>query len=334
MRGRPNHRWPEALATGGRSAVLTLFLLSLAFVFINNRFTPTRAAARQCTLEDESGSLALVDGFCLWVRDRGPRTQDPTVILLHSGPDFPTASYDDAFRFLEHDRRVIAYDQRGAGHSQVRELLSFYTMSQLVQELELLRRNVIRSDSIVLIGHRLGGTLALQYALTYPAYVDRVILISPLPPEGERMSSLADPFISTLTELVDFGLPPADPEDADAWHARAALQSARRMFSRADSVRHLLTAGGSFGPARALMSSLAAAGRGTTDVRGLTVPVLVLGGSLADPDWMPAYRQDLVASLPHAKQVTFPQSGDWPFFEEPERFQRTVTAFLSGKETL
>jgi proline iminopeptidase len=332
MTGQPKLRWRTVLAVAWRAAVLILFLLSLAFVFINNRFTPTRAAARQCVLDSDDASLVVVDGFCLWFRDRGQRGTDRTIILLHGGPDFPTLSYDDAFRYLEADYRVIAYDQRGSGRSQVREPLSYYTMSQLVQELELLRRDVIRSDSVILIGHLLGGTLALQYTLAYPAYVDRVVLISPLPPEGARMTSMLDPFVSTLSELVAFGLPPADPAEADRWHRHAVHLSVGRAFLRRDLAARVRETGGSFGASRALMESLAAGRRqAMAGLRGCAVPVLVLGGAFHEPSWMPSYRQQLADTLPRAHGITFSESGEWPFFEEPARFQTVITAFLRGE---
>ena len=103
----------------------------------------------------------------------------PALLLLHGGRDH-ARNWDWVARDLRRDYRIIAPDLRGHDDSQWVIGGSYsvidYTLdvAQLLEALELF--------PCVVIGHSLGGSIALQYAGTYPDRVSKVAAIEGLGP--------------------------------------------------------------------------------------------------------------------------------------------------------
>lgn len=72
--------------------------------------------------------------------------------------------------------RVVVYDQRGTGRSPD-TLPEGYSMQQMASELAILleQHNIMQFD---IVGHALGGMVALQLALDYPERVSRLVLVN------------------------------------------------------------------------------------------------------------------------------------------------------------
>lgn len=330
-------QWPEGRTRlhritklAGLVALTLLFTGSLLLVFLNNRFTPSRAAGRAARLTNPPASTAVVKGFELWYRMSGAdRGNTPVVVLLGEAGQSGSA-FAEHFRFLERDRRVILYDPRGCGNSQSKSELSSYTVANLVAELDAVRTQIVRADSIILVGHAFGGAIALHYALTHPGEVERLILISPLPGDGVRYETIGDLLLDYGNAVLKAGLPPQDEDRADLWQERYGYLNAVEGL---DDPRHaavLAGLGGSFGPARALLLSLASGQRPVlAGLRTLRTPTLILYGG-AEGRWTrEEYQLELQQLLPHARAKRFERSGHWLFIEEPEMFAGEVLGFLN-----
>ncbi len=74
---------------------------------------------------------------------------------------------------LVEDRRVIAYDQRGHGESDRR---APYSVALLARDLEALL-DALGEREVDLLGHSLGGMVALRFALARPRRVRSLILV-------------------------------------------------------------------------------------------------------------------------------------------------------------
>jgi len=321
----------RSVTLAGLVALTLLFAGSLFLVFLNNRFTPSRAASRAARLTDAPGSTAVVKGFSLWFRESGTdRGATPVVVILGEAGQ-SGSTFAERFRFLEHDRRVILYDPRGCGNSQSKPELSSYTVANLVTELEAVRTQIVRADSIILIGHAFGGTLALHYALTHPGEVERLVLISPLPGDGVRYESIGDLLLDYGDALAKAGLPPRNEDEANLWHERYGYLCAAEGLVDPRHAVQLTGLGGSFGPARALLLSLASGQRPVlAGLRTLATPTLILYGE-AEGRWTrESYQLELQHLLPRARAVRFEKSGHWLFLEEHGRFADEVLAFLNN----
>ncbi len=260
-----------------------------------------------------------VEGFDLWYREVGKRSDRPPIVILHGGPGMSDHYFNGVFDYLFASRRVISYDQRGSGFSEIKPDPASYRFPLLVEELEALRSGVIRQDKLILVAHSYGGMIAMQYAVDHPEHVAGLILISSMPPRdwGSRVDADAPPFEERYLAM--------DPVSRD----RAALSSYLASIPETlfDPASGIVPKVGylSYVPARLLWDS--SAGYDFTKGLGrLTAPSLILYGA-ADTfvDRVPAY---LHAVLPGSVMVRFERSGHWAFLEEPERFRAVVSWFL------
>jgi pimeloyl-ACP methyl ester carboxylesterase len=322
--------WRRLAGRGAQAVVLLLFVLSLLGLFLHNRLTPTRAAERPARITEQGAQLYEINGFGLWVLDVGPPSDPLPLIVLHGGPGQSSATLREALRFLETDHRVIYYDQRGAGRSEVKSDLSYYTVDQLVHELEILRRIVATTPRVRLLAHGFGGVIAQHYALSYPDRVESMILLSSLPAEGARYSTVLEYYDDLVRTLVRAGIPPEDPAAADEWYARYWHQSAVAMLGDPSHENLLPDLRGSFGPARALGVSLAAAARPLRLSRArLDTRTLLVYGQQEAPCGQGGGLGPMLLRFSNATLVTVPQSGYWSFLEEPALVRSLITGFLS-----
>lgn len=96
------------------------------------------------------------------------------VVVLHGGPG--SGSYPQLHQFFDPKAyRIILFDQRGCGKSEPFCELSDNTTTHLVEDIEVIRRN-LGIDKWVVFGGSWGSTLALAYAEEYPERVTALIL--------------------------------------------------------------------------------------------------------------------------------------------------------------
>ncbi len=98
----------------------------------------------------------------------------PTAVVLHGGPG---GGCTPAMRRFFHPGRwrTILFDQRGCGRSRPLSSLEDNTTWRLVEDMEMLRRN-LGVETWTLFGGSWGATLAVAYAEAYPERVDALIL--------------------------------------------------------------------------------------------------------------------------------------------------------------
>ena len=148
--------------------VVLLFVAGLSY-YLYYSPKPADLPCRGCVGDARAVN---VNGFDLYYRSVGAHSEKPPVVMLHGGPGMSSQTFKKGFDFLaEPGFQVIYYDQRGSGNSQIKPDSGYYTIGQLVEELEALRRDVIGSEQIMLVGHSAGGALAQRYALAYPQHV-------------------------------------------------------------------------------------------------------------------------------------------------------------------
>jgi proline iminopeptidase len=311
---------------------LILLVLAIAFIGFANcayySFLPADLPCRNCSGDAQT---IHVGGFDLYYREMGPSADPVPVVLLHGGPGHSSRSFKQGFDFLARSHRVIYYDQRGSGNSQIKPDPSLYTIGQLVEELESIRRDVIRADKIIVIGHSAGGALAQRYALAYPEHIERMILVSSIRiNNGVGLSLLWDVFSPVLYALGP-GFPPSDPEKADEWFSKLNLSTSLPRLSDPAN-RSLIEDSGyiSFVTWREISRSLEGQDF-SGELRKLQVKTLVTYGA-ADADATGKANATAICNLlPNCTLAGFDHSGHWPFLEEPQRFEEVITAFLSSR---
>jgi len=108
----------------------------------------------------------------------------PTALLLH-GKNFCAATWEETIRALtKAGWRAVAPDQIGFCKSSKPEAYQ-YGLHQLAANTRTLAGQ-IRAGKAVLIGHSMGGMLAIRYALMYPDAVAALVLVNPIGLEDWR----------------------------------------------------------------------------------------------------------------------------------------------------
>jgi pimeloyl-ACP methyl ester carboxylesterase len=106
----------------------------------------------------------------------------PLLLLIHGGRDH-ARNWDWVAQDLRRDYHVIAPDLRGHGDSQWAIGGSYAMIDYVLDVAQLL--NALQLFPITIIGHSLGGAIALQYSGVYPDRVRKVVAIEGLgPPPG------------------------------------------------------------------------------------------------------------------------------------------------------
>ncbi len=118
--------------------------------------------------------LDVGDDHLLYVEQSGNPDGEP-VVALHGGPG---GGSSPLLRRLFDPRRyrIVVFDQRGAGRSRPYASTEHNTLPHLVADLERLREHLMIPRWQVVLGGSWGVTLALAYALDFPARVAALVL--------------------------------------------------------------------------------------------------------------------------------------------------------------
>lgn len=212
--------------------------LMLLLVAPISALRPQDTAATRRALTNE-GRME-VPGGRIWYRVVGGGSATP-VVLLHGGPG-NSSVYLKSLEALGDERRVVRYDQLGAGYSDVVHDTSLFNIPHFVEELELLRRH-LALDRVHLYGHSWGATLALEYYRAHPEHVASLTLASEtleLPAFAANVRRLFSEMPDSLSRAVRFRAA-GQPFDSAAF--RAAMMEFRSHFQRTPVQAELDTMG-------------------------------------------------------------------------------------------
>lgn len=162
------------------------------------RHTDRRVRA---TLPPLGRFIALPSGERLHVRELG-RPEAPALLLVHGlGGQMGTYTFGIAER-LATDFRLVVVDRPGSGYS-TRPATTPADLRTQAAALAALIQQLHLSQPLV-VGHSLGGAVALTLALEYPALVGGLALVAPLVhlpaavPAAFRALNIATPWLRTL----------------------------------------------------------------------------------------------------------------------------------------
>jgi proline iminopeptidase len=275
-----------------------------------------------------------VNGVHLWYRVAGRRTGVP-VVFLHGGPGEGSQAFQ-AFGGpqLEKTQRLIYFDQRGAGHSDRPKDASHYSIPIMVDDIEQLRIH-LGVPRIVLVGHSFGSQLALEYASKYSERTAALVLVAATPNLlrsfdllCERLAKEDPTAYARATQDMKAGsMPRCNVQHAYEGEAANAFMS-RNLFPDPATAKQVQL----LDPPNTGEASGALFGKGLLSYRfdataKVRAPVLAIAGGR---DYLAALQvqRDLVAELPQASLIEYPEGGHFLFVEQPQRFADDVATFL------
>jgi 3-oxoadipate enol-lactonase len=152
---------------------------------------------------------------------------EPALVLVHG---FTGSSNDwmDVVDELARDRRVVTFDQRGHGESTNVGDERGYTFARLVDDLAFVL-DELGVGQCDLLGHSMGGAIAMRYAVRHRERVRSLILMDTSAraldgPSAELLRGAADLVrthgMPVLLSFADMYSPPAGAADAERTRAR------------------------------------------------------------------------------------------------------------------
>jgi 3-oxoadipate enol-lactonase len=217
--------------------------------------------------------------------------------------------------------QVITIDNRGIGASDTPP--GHYSTRAMANDvLAVLDHAGIQQASLV--GTSLGGMIAQELALAHPERVDRLVLVATIPggPDSRPMPLPTTylfawaPFMTSQARLQQFVHTTLGPETL-----RRRPKIARRLAARKLAHPQSQHAWRAQTEAGMLFNPL---GR----QRRITQPTLVVQGT-ADQVVAPGNAEVLAGLVPDARVQRFDGAGHLLYWEQPKRFARVVTDFLT-----
>lgn len=167
----------------------------------------------------------------------------PPLLLIHGGRDH-ARSWDWVARDLRRDFHVIAPDLRGHGDSAW-AVGGMYAMVDFVLDVAQLL-DALQLFPITIVGHSLGGAIALQYTGVFPERVARVAAIEGLGPSPKLIEQMrAVPPWKRMQDWIDRmrQLAARQPRRYPSLEAAAARMREANRFLSEEQALHLTVHG-------------------------------------------------------------------------------------------
>jgi pimeloyl-ACP methyl ester carboxylesterase len=287
------------------------------------------------TIEGQELRMAYMD-----VAPAGPAPEPAngqTVLLLH-GKNFFGAYWAGTIRALSAaGYRVVVPDQIGFGKSPKADI--HYSFELLAQTTKALLDSLGVTKATV-VGHSMGGMLAVRYALLYPAATTRLVLENPIGLEDYRVKV---PF--TSVDVTTRGMTAPTREGLDRFY-RTYFATWKSEYGLWADLAWRATQSGEWpraAKASALTYDMIYTQPVVQDLPRITVPTLLvigqadrttLGRGALSPEVLatlgryPELGRRAKAAIPGAKLVELDGVGHVPHLETPERFHSELLAFL------
>jgi pimeloyl-ACP methyl ester carboxylesterase len=261
-------------------------------------------------------TVIVRDGVRLAVRDQGPIDADATVVLLH-GLCLEKGSWAGQIRQLTRQWgsrvRIISYDHRGHGRSDEAPT-STYVVEQLAADLADILESLDVAGPLTLVGHSMGGMVAL-------AYLGRPHADRPVEPHGVVLVAtaagrlaergvarlLATPATELLCKLATRAPQRVVRLLTKPVRAALALQVGDHARATLTTLIDTALAAASVTTAVGFLPGLRSYDQYSTlaSIRAQTI-VLSGGADLLTP---PSHAHDLAAAIPGATHVHLPMAG-------------------------
>jgi pimeloyl-ACP methyl ester carboxylesterase len=257
---------------------------------------------------------------------------DGPVLLLIHGITSSAESWREVLPALAEDHRVIAPDLLGHGRSaKPRGDYSLGAYASGIRDLLL----ALGHDRATVVGHSLGGGVAMQFSYQFPERTERLALVSS-GGLGEEVHVLLRAATLPGSEFVLPLLASRPLLDAGEWVSRTLGRVGLRVGSDVAEMARGYASLGDRDARAAFVHSL----RSIVDPSGQRVsamdrlylaselPSLIVWGE-RDPILPVAHGRQAHDEIPHSRLEIIPDAGHFPMLDDPRRFTRILTDFIA-----
>ncbi len=242
--------------------------------------------------------------------------QGQAIVLIHG----LFGSYENLgviARALAGQWQVVNLDMRNHGRSDWHDSMSYALMAEDVKD----TLDHLGLDQVIVLGHSMGGKIAMEFALRYPERVNKLILadISPVqnrPRHHEILSALDGIDLNNLQSRQQ-----ADQQLALSINETGVRQFLlKSLYKEDEQFRWRFNI-------KALIANYPQLLEAPPSKGPYTGPVLFIKG--AESDYLLPEHQSLIQQLfPHSKAKIIMGTGHWLHAEKPVAFAKIVTDFL------
>ncbi len=227
--------------------------------------------------------------------------------------------WNSQVEFLKQGFRVVTYDIRGHGESDVGD--GQYTMELFADDLIGILDS-LKTEKAVLCGLSMGGYIALRAVEKRQERVEGLILCDTKAEADSNEAKLKR--AATIRSVKDQGMKPFIESQI---HALLAPQTITKNPAIVETVRRMIQRNSPLGICGAL---LAMAGRTDTStfLPGLKIPTLILVGE-NDTLTPPEVSKSMHGKIPHSTMHIIQRAGHLSNLENTEDFNRHLSDFLS-----
>ncbi|WP_246277232.1 proline iminopeptidase-family hydrolase [Neobacillus endophyticus] len=278
-----------------------------------------------------------VNGGKVWYQLFNKEAEAVPVIILHGGPGSSCFSLQ-GLKELCVDRPVIFYDQLGCGRSERPTDKSLWKLDRFVEELGQVRHS-LNLNTVHILGHSWGTTLAAAYCLTKPLGVKSVIFSSPClsaplweQDQKRNLKKLSKETQELIRRCEENGT-------TDSQEFKAAIEEFNKEFvcriqmdpevkKQSSQYRNPEVYNVMWGPSEFTVLGNLKTFDCTSNLKELTCPTLFTCGRYdeATPETT-NYYSSLVT---HSKFHVFEQSAHMPYLEEPAEYLSVIRGFLKS----
>jgi pimeloyl-ACP methyl ester carboxylesterase len=167
----------------------------------------------------------------------------PLLLLIHGGRDH-ARSWDWVARELRQDFHIVAPDLRGHGDSAWASGGNYGLMDFVLDITRLVE--ALGSDTLRIVGHSLGGNIALHFTGLFPEKVSRLVAVEGLGPAPEIVAQyVKEPAWKRLGDWIEAmqGLASRYPRRYPSIDEAADRMQAENSFLNHEQARHLTVHG-------------------------------------------------------------------------------------------
>ena len=258
----------------------------------------------------------------------------PPLLLIHGGRDH-ARNWDWVAQALRDNYHIIAPDLRGHGDSQWAIGGSYAMVDYVLDVAQLLA--AVRIFPITIIGHSLGGSIALQYSGIYPDRVRKVVAIEGLGPPPSMIRD-RPPHARMAEWIMEMqGLARRHPRRYESLDEAVARMRDANPHLTPEQARHL-TVHGSYRDedgtylwkfdnyVRAASPYLFNMTEARHIWSQITCPVLLVRGTeswASDPE-----KDGRATAFRNYRAINIEKAGHWVHHDQLDEFLKVVTGFL------